>query len=161
MASNILDVYNFQDEDFKREFFEYLDRAKLQLGKGTLPLVTTEEDKENGYKVPDSWFFDMGVDYSVDTDSVCLNFETKWSHAIATVVKIAKKFQFDFEYEYEEGSTMYGKFMYNWSGDELWCKDIDSNVVAEILDTESEGYDVLDDRLTKMSYELVNPEDYG
>ena len=149
MCSNSV-IYTWVDETKRKEFEEYLVRAQ-DSDKGTLPFITTEEDPKNGYKVPDSYFFDLG-----NCGEEHFVFESKWNCPITTMVKCAKEFKFDFELDYEEPTCgIYGKYQYNWGGNELWHKEVDQDKYYKISNKEQDDkYEELDDLLDDQTYEL-------
>jgi hypothetical protein len=58
-----------------------------------------------------------------DQNSFSLNFETRWSPSIATVLPMAEKYELDFDYEYQElDMELYG--VYQYTKGELLFKEV-------------------------------------
>jgi hypothetical protein len=140
-----------EDESHILSFRDFLKKVEGS-PKGVLPIDTTE-DRPDGYVVPDSWFFEVcycGPDR--------FTFESKWAPPIKTMVKIAKIFRFSFMLKYDEGSTLYGTYLYDFRDDELWHKDLENDVLEKYFDKpeyEENLYDILDEKLDEMNFELM------
>jgi hypothetical protein len=155
MCSNSV-IFTIEDSEKFKHFREFLDKAEKANHKGQLPFITTEEDAENGYKVPDSWFFDL--------ENNCEDrfiFESKWSCPIDTMVKCGREFGFSFEVEYEVDSQ-YGKYQFDYNDDEVWHKETPEDLYVKLSESEDDNmYEELDATLDALIYEPYEPYDDG
>jgi len=155
-CSNYVEVLEFFDDRLHDAFMVWLWRSEEDEREiGLLPMPTTEEDPENGYKVPDSWMFDIQLFDSFEA-GCAFQYETKWAPNIKTMLEIAKRFKFSFQLDYEEGTSLYGSYRFFYDSKNLYHKDLTHGEIANI-DYVSESYaEDAEDMLADKNYKPIN-----